>query len=377
MTRVRAAAVAVIVLLVLSGLILKGRQTPPDSKGGTALVIGYRGNTPIPVLSEKDRAHIQAAVDQGDTIYLVPVNGANPTLKGSFPTACSLKTCDDFRHDKITAVEAALLNNPATQPEASTLNAVVVAADAMKSLTGPKQILVIDSGLDTAGAMNLQDLSVIDQPADSSAEWLISHGFLRNLQGVQVIADRIGDVADKQPSLGPEASKLQTLWTTLLTKAGASPDISGGTTPDSARRTKPVPLPPVSVANRPTPPAPPSCKSEQFKEQPLTFQNNKAGLIDENTAKAFLTPYAENLKANGWTVTLTGTTSEKETDPTNPLSHARAETVNRVLVELGVNPSKILTNGVGINWDGYRPPHNLSEEYAMKLVLYNPVCPGH
>jgi outer membrane protein OmpA-like peptidoglycan-associated protein len=108
-----------------------------------------------------------------------------------------------------------------------------------------------------------------------------------------------------------------------------------------------------------------------LREDSVGFVDNSAELRDPAAAKAALEPLAGQIEAGGYRVSLVGTTASAGTEEgRRVLSLERAETVQRLLVGLGVPDQRISTRGVGT----HHPQHvddlddegNLIPEAAMK-----------
>lgn len=374
-TRLIATALVCASSLGLSGCDLGGE--PPGNGGATALVIGNRQNMPAPALTQAARAALEAAIERGDRLVVVSVTG-EPKVVAQSDLSCPWKStegCKKFLEDNLERLPAIVTRYPADAKEASLFAAIKVARDNLDSLPGPKQIITIDSGLDTAGPLALNDLSVLDTDAAELGKELKMERYSPDLTEISLVMTGLGQTVAPQGRLtAPDAARLNALWTAVLQQAGAKQiQVASDSLPTGPR---PVSLPVVSVTKRPSPPSPENlCGQFRFNEAQLGFEPNKATFADRNRARAALRDLAKALQRTGFNVVLTGTTAYKESKPGNPLSKARAAAAKEVLVELGVQAQHVLTQGVGINWSGYRPPDGPVEAMKMRLVLMDPTCP--
>lgn len=368
----------VITALGVALLALLGACSPPPSEhGATALVIGYHRNGPQPALVGTLPDQLTTAMRRGDDLVVVSVSGRS-TVKASDSLACPYANndaCQQFEDSVTTQLASVVTKYPADQPEADLLGAINTARDALSSAAGPKQLIVIDNGLSTSGALDLRQLDVLNGDLDDLAQQYATKGLIHSLSGYKVTFSGLGQVADDQQLPDPYPAKLQYLWQAMVRAAGAS-DVTADVTPLPARAAS-LALPAVTVAKLPPSVIPTDiCESFDLAADRLGFVANEATLRQPDAARTLLKPLADQLIATSLSVVLTGTTAYDD-GPTHGLSNARAKAIKGILGELGVPADKILTQGVGINWDGYNDPQgNPQKERAMRLVLIKVNCPG-
>lgn len=374
-----AIGLASVCLLSLSGC---NKGDPGDKpQGATALVIGNRQNMPRPGLIAAAAEALTTAVERGDRLVIVSVTG-DPKVVGRSSLACPYKTtegCKEFTRDTLAQIPQIIGKYPADTAESSLLAAIKVAKENISAATGPQQIITIDSGLDTAGPLALTDLSILDADLRALGAGLAKNGYAPDLKNVSVLMTGLGQtMAPQQKLTAPDSKRLSELWATVLEQAGAKKAvirIVQETLPDQTTNAS---LPRVSVTKRPADPPPPNlCRQFDFNEAELGFVSDKAVFVNRAKAKKALQGLGSALIKTRLNVVLTGTTAYKETNPANPLSNARAALAKSVLVEIGVPPARILTQGVGISWPGYKDPkYNPLAEVRMRLVLAKPTCPS-
>ncbi|TDD60666.1 hypothetical protein E1263_10345 [Kribbella antibiotica] len=352
---------------------------PPEQHGGaTALVIGNRQNMPAPLLTQAASAALNAAIERGDRLVIVSVTG-DPKMVAKSDLACThgtTKACEQFTKKLLKEIPSIVTKYPADAGEASLFSAIKVARDNISSLPGPKQIITIDSGLDTTGPLSLKDLSVLDSDPVTIGKKLKAGHYSPDLNGISVLMTGLGQTAAPQGRLtSPDSARLTALWTDVLAEAGAVKPIQIASDSLPAGR-RAASLPTVGVTKRPAPPDPRNlCRQFKFNEAQLGFASDSATFIDRHRARDALRGLAKGLKQTGFNIVLTGTTAYKENNPSNPLSKARANAAKGILVELGVPGQRILTQGVGIDWTGYHAPNGPVEAISMRLVLMDPTCP--
>lgn len=365
--------------LISAGLLGLTGCGPPEQHGGaTALVIGNRQNMPAPTLTQAASAALKGAIERGDRLVIVSVTG-EPRVVAQSNLACphgTTKACEQFTKQRLAEIPSIVTKYPADAKEASLFSAIKVARDNISSLAGPKQIITIDSGLDTTGPLSMKDLSVLDSDPVAIGKELKAGHYSPDLNGISVLMTGLGQTAAPQGRLtSPDSARLTALWTDVLAEAGAVKpiQIASDSLPAGPRAAS---LPTVGVTKRPAPPNPKNlCRQFRFNETQLGFAPDRATFIDRNRARDALRELAKGLKQTGFNVVLTGTTAYKENNPGNPLSKARANAAKGVLVELGVSGQRILTQGVGIDWTGYHHPDGPVEAISMRLVLMDPTCP--
>ncbi|MFG1926552.1 OmpA family protein [Cryptosporangium sp. NPDC048952] len=338
-------------------LVLTGCFEAPDAPhepGALALVIGNRSNMPLPVLPKRVVDIIEDSILSKDTVYLVAVSGEPKLVRQlKIEHDCdSKKACDTEVGKQTQAIARAIEDAKAEAPEADTLGAIGIAADNLSAFTGsgPKQLVVVDSGLQTAGEMPLQDPGAMAADPKAVATALKKAGSLDSLKGVNVLFTGLGSTVKPQTPLpAGKRSTLKKLWQTVLEAGGAKVQI------DTAQLVDNPPLgglPAVTEVpvEEPKPPVPLPCI--RVREDQIGFLPDEATFRDDAAAEDVLRPTAEKLKAESASATLTGTTAVPDR---TGLSLRRAEAVKARLVNLGVPADSLETRGVGINFDGFVP----------------------
>lgn len=252
----------------------------------------------------------------------------------------------------------------AEQEQVNTLGAIHMAADTLHGSKMPKQtLLIVSSGLDTAGALNFSQSNLLDADPAWIVEQLVSLNSVPDLSGIDVIVMGLGQTAGDQPSLDNfNRGKLEGIWTAIL-KAGNPNSLTIDPTPLPATApsddlpfcsTVAVISAGIQVVDSPAPEADVLDDSTVIRvdERVVRFESDKARFADPSAAYAELAPAAELLMSHPEVeIILAGTTASVGGDGID-LSLARAEAVKSVLTDLGVNPAQLKCIGLG------RTPNN-------------------
>lgn len=365
--------------LALAPLLAACDPPLPETGGATALVIGYHKNAPQPAIVGSVNERLRTAITRGDNLVIISVTGSSKVV-ASDSMACPYSNepaCRTFRNDIVRQIAGTVTKYPADREQADLIGALNLARDSLSSAKGPKQIIVIDNGLSTAGPLILKTFEDLDGNPDDLARQYAAKGILHSLAGYSLTFSGLGQTGDDQRLPEPYPAKVQNLWKTMATSAGAQ-DVNLDLTPLPARPSS-VSLPSVTVVGPPKKgPTDVVCDSPQaLRADQLGFVADEATIRNPKSAKALLTSLAQEMrKKTALTVVLTGTTAYDDGGG-RALSEARAAAVKEILVDLGVDDARILTQGVGIDWDGYIPPGgNPQKERDMRLVLIKVNCPG-
>jgi outer membrane protein OmpA-like peptidoglycan-associated protein len=365
-----------------------GSWNPPHERGGLAIVAGGRSNMPKLQLTGAAMKMHDEAVLSGDDLFIVGVSGSPEVLYSEqIENDCDDETtCDAVLRDYRIQTEQLLAATAAKAAEADTLGAIVLAARSLTAVTGsgPRRILVIDNGLQTAGDMPLQSPGALSVDPKIEAADLSGADKLRDLKDVEILFTGLGARFDPQTKLSSTAlSKLEALWTTVLEGGGARVTIDRA--PLAEDRPAGTALPAVTVVAGDDQITPTGTGCFRIRADQVGFKPDQAEFVDANAARKVLEPIALELKEKNVKANVIGTTAYPEADPIrNPLSHARAEAVVKVLVQLGVPRSLLLPDGVGIQFAGYRNPVQNGKRNELiavqnRLVIISPVgasCPA-
>lgn len=214
----------------------------------------------------------------------------------------------------------------------------------------PGTLIVLSSGLSTAGGFDLRQVGWSANPRATAAT-LRRRGLLPRLAGWRIVFSGLADAAGRQPALPlPQRSTLIRYWLAICRVAGAaSCAVDTVTRPDPAPRgTTPVPIvavPQVVSVRRPGGQSRTTVPADEF----FAFNSNR--LLPG--ADAILRPVASQAAARKLSVSITGYASpDGGTVPYNlGLSAARARAVEARLIALGV-PARLIAKVRGAGTAG-------------------------
>jgi outer membrane protein OmpA-like peptidoglycan-associated protein len=245
----------------------------------------------------------------------------------------------------VDAVESVLARESGHEPF-DLLDRIVAAT---RVASPPATLIVISSGLSTAGGFDLRRVGWQANPASIAAQ-LKDRGLLPSLQGYHVIFSGLGvTTASPQSALSlPEARKLASYWLTICRAAGAaSCTVDELTRPDlPSNSTTPVPVVPVGQVTSVRGPGGTVIIHLPYS---LLFGFNSAGLLPG--ADAILQPIVLRAVRGHLQVSITGHASpDGGTDAYNrALSSRRAAAVFRRLLALGLPRIQVTSvHGVGV-----------------------------
>lgn len=347
-----------------------GGVAASDPSGGVVVVVGARSNMPPVSLDGVSLQETRNAADTHSPISLVVADGA-PFVAERLPPAAS-GSGDARSHGTVggrAALQQALDGALARSPESDLLGALAVAAQEVAPSPGRHTIVVVDSGLSTAGSVDFRQPGLLDaDPADLVAS-LRSDGALPNLEGVRVVFQGLGDTAAPQAPLDSAVrEQLVDLWTEIARGAGAI-EVALEATPLSGIPHRP--LPPVSVVG---PADAVSCTDDTvvLHGGDVAFRPDTALFQDPAAATQTLRPIAESMAAAGVTATLTGTTADVGSgEGQRELGERRARAVADLLAELGVPSGRMAVVGLGSGFPGYVEDHDAAGNLLPAAAALN------
>ena len=364
MRRMRQYIITVLSIVVCSvvGLTLSACDDSANSgatSGSVAIIASNRSNQQrFNLLSSE---HIISAIDDhmGGTFYVISADGV-PRLVASIDST-STRQDDTEKEDYEVSVLAAMLT-PAETPESDMLSALSLAANSLAHASGDRTILVVDSGMSTAGAMAFQNTGLLEPHADVDAmvERVRSAGALPDLTGVTVRWFGLGSVEDPQPLLDTAAkSRLKNLWTKLITAANGEVvfddtpmmKVTGDDLPTVPEVT-PVPVGAFELGAAPS-------LEMSLPDTEVGFEADVDVLRNEEVAKSRIQEAAAQIRSSGVSeVRVTGCTSSWGTaEHRQDLSERRAEVVAGLLENNGVKVTSITGRG-------YECPHQVVDTNA-------------
>ncbi|MDK3256567.1 OmpA family protein [Blastococcus capsensis] len=357
--------------VVASVALLAGTAACTDSvepTGGLALVVGARSNTPPPALPGAAADAREAALVAQSQLSIVVADGKPFVLDGAGVLAARDENSvvqEQDRDRNRQLIDEMLARAGAKTAETDLLTALDLAARALDPATGTRTLVVVDSGLSTAGALDFDaDPALLDADPTTLAAGLEDAGALPDLRGIDVVLAGLGDVvAPQQPLPLPQRINLIAIWTAIAEAAGAA-EVLVDPTPLSGRPGGTLPaVTPVD------PGAGPVCGTVTLGEDDIAFVADSAEFLDRAAGLAALQPLADRVRAGSFTAALTGTTADVGDKAGQvELSRQRAQAVADVLAELGVPAGRMTVTGLGSDFPGY-DPDDLAANRAVTVTL--------
>jgi outer membrane protein OmpA-like peptidoglycan-associated protein len=317
------------------------------------IVPSATANEPDPMLAPSDQALLYDAAlhSSAAMAYIVDPATDQPTTVSLTPKRSDGQVeYGPQRNDLISQNVTRVMRLVAAQAATESCDQLNLIAAAVRVTSGPGTLLVVSSGLSTAGGFELQTVGW-DANADSVAAQLKNRGLLPNLQNWTVVFSGLGDSAGRQPALPlPQRTTLIDYWLAICRAAGAAQCRTDETTrPDPpSRSSTPVPIVPVPLV---TPVLGPKGSSGLSVPADELFAFNSASLLPG--ADLILQPLVAGAQRGYRLVSITGYASpDGGSDAYNTaLSLARARSVQERLETLGL-PASQITSVVGAGTAG-------------------------
>jgi outer membrane protein OmpA-like peptidoglycan-associated protein len=359
-------------VLAPGSILLTGCASAPDAPQTIVVVASATANEPEPVLSAPDRAMLRNA---GETSTNASAFVVDPNTGQAREVSLTPRRPDgqvDYGPDRDRRLTAnvnrvqQLLDTLAARKPFDLLSMIT---QAVRVTAHPGTLLVLSSGLSTAGGLDLRQVGWGAGPHAVAAS-LSRRGLLPRLGGWRVVFSGLADTAGRQPDLPlPQRTVLTRYWLAMCHVARAAAcGVDAVTRPDppsrSLTRVPIVPVPRVWSFRGP---------HGQTTNIPADafFAFNSSRLLPG--ADVILGPLATKARKEHLKVTIVGTASPD--GGTNAYNHAlsarRARAVRARLITLGV-PSSLIVKAVGLGAAGkprsacYRKGH-LDETVCARL----------
>ena len=350
MTRLRhrLAGPLLVLAAVPASLLITGCQAPSHVPETVVVLPSATANEPGPVLATADRAlldHAGATSTRGVAYVIDPATGQAARI-GLTPLRADGQVeygprRDDLLQQNVNRVQRLLRTEAATGP----FDLLQLISTAVRVTSPPGTLLIVSSGLSTAGGFNLRDVGWDANPA-AVARQLKQRGLLPRLAGWRLDFSGLADVAGAQPGLPlPQRTTLTAYWMAICHTAGAAACADDDTIrPDPpSRSTTPVPVVPVPAV---TPVAGPHHSAGVSVPADELFPFDSARLVAG--ADSILRPVVARARARGGLVSVTGYASPDggSTAYNQALSSSRALSVRDRLLALGL-PSRQIARVTG------------------------------
>ena len=383
------------ILLVFAMSVLTGCGSGEELEASrVSLAVIGGGHACMPVFSTDCEAiyngFYDAAITHG-SVTMVNCDGAPKVYYQADIPEDSVSGLSDNKKNRIaesyvTQLQSAYLQACAETGEVNTLKAITLAARALEDETGEKEIVIVDSGLQTTGYMNFTN-GLLGAEPEAVVSALESMEALPDLTGTEVVWIGLGDTIAPQEELSErQKEQLKSIWGEVLSAAGASNvtfdnGFSTGVAYENVPQVTTVKVEDetIDVATKEASENPVIEVAEEpidtiiLDSTRLQFVGDEAIFVDENEANTVLAEVAAELIDHPDNkVYVIGTTAGSESNEfTQSLSEARASTVRDSLISLGV-PEEQIADVIGLAssdpWHEYDLDENgnMIEEIATR-----------
>jgi outer membrane protein OmpA-like peptidoglycan-associated protein len=349
--RMIAGAAAVMAALPLPAL-LAGCGPAPGKPDPVVVAPSATMNEPEPVLAAPDLALLRGAGSISSRAAAFVVNPGTGQAREVSLTPRRANGQVDYgpeRNSELAANVRRVQQWVGQEADGKPFDLLSIMAQAIRVVSHPGTLIVLSSGLSTAGGFDLRQAGWGASPRAVAAT-LRRRGLLPGLAGWRVVFSGLGDTAGRQPALPlPQRSLLTRYWLAICQAAGAASCTADTVTrPDPASRsTAPVPIVPVPRVLSVRGPA--GTRTTVPDDEFFAF--GSARLLPG--ANTILGPLARQASARRMTVTITGYASpDGGTGAYNlALSAQRARAVQARLAALGV-PARQIVKVIGLGTAG-------------------------
>ncbi len=338
-------------------------KSEPAEKSAVCFVLGNTACSHGLNLSSQfiDNTLFETARNEG-YVSVVNVDG-NPEVvfNSSFELDERYRGASDAKLDMLARSNAAsvtsiLYSVIADDPESDYLESLRLAARSL-SLEGydSKTIVVVGTGLSTAGTLDFRNNLISAEP-ETIVEFLKEKKEIPDFGGITVYWQQLCDTAPPQAALSAmQRSNLEEIYKWIV-ETGGGKFVSDKISPNPVN--KEAKYPEVTPVELP-PDTPLFFEAEVLEtveempdifipEDKVAFIADKAEYVDPVAAGEVLRPIADFLAEHEATVLVCGCTAgDDNNEVAIDLSRRRAETVKRTLIDLGAEPTQIITIGFG------------------------------
>jgi outer membrane protein OmpA-like peptidoglycan-associated protein len=323
-------------------------------------VVGARsGVPPVELQGAAARARDVALAQQSQVAVLV-VDGEPYEL-----------TSEPGQAGDVTAegIDRAAAAARARTPEADVLTAIARGARSLVEVRGLRTLVVVDSGLSTAGPVNFLEAGVLDAEPSEVADELDYRGLLPDLSGVAVVFQGLGETAlPQQPLDRARRAQLAALWTAIAQRAGA---VSVEVVASDLEGQPPADLPPVT----PVPIDPGyTCRDGvvTIDGGVVSFQPDSDVFLDQEASEAVLRPLAEQIVGQGLEAIIFGTSdSIGDLESQRRRSGLRAQHIADTFIRMGVPIPQLAVEGLGSEFDGFLPDQDEQGRLSAATAALN------
>ena len=383
----------IIVVSLLFAVFTSGCSQPLDSgKTAVCLVIANTANSQgLNTDSQYLRDTIYNVIRNYGYISVVNVDGDPQVVyANSYDIDDRYKSASADKLDSDAQIKTANLLDAvhtlvADDPETDYLKALSLASRSLSSLAGydSKKIIVIGTGLSTSGILDFRNNLLAAEP-EVIVGLLDEQEAIPDFTGMNVTWQQLGDVAAPQQELtSRQMNRLISIYEGIVTSGNGlfTYDSTIGMPVNTG-----IDYPSVSLVDLPseTPmvfeyESVSASNDDQFSEpvvlseDQVAFVEDSADYLNPDQALEVLTPVAQWLTEHyDVTILLVGTTAgDTNSDYALSLSLDRANAVRNSLIDLGVDPSQIITTGLGSSdpWHVYGLGLGAEASVNRKVVI--------
>jgi outer membrane protein OmpA-like peptidoglycan-associated protein len=377
------AAITWLVLTILVAALVSGcgHSTAPARM---IIAASATANEPDPVLSPYVLRMLRSAgaASSDATAYVVAPDSGQPTVISLTPRRPDGQVDHGPTRDQILAANVTAVQR-AVQGEAArgSFDLLSTMAAAARVAPPPATLIVVSSGLSTAGGFDLRQVGWDASPRTVAAQ-LKAAELLPNLSGYHVLFSGLADTAGRQAPLPlPQRATLVAYWLAICQAAGAASCAADEQTradPPSLSRTA-VPI--VSVPAVHSVRGPDGITTTTLPDA-LLFGFDSATLLP--SADAILRPLADQAAGRHLSVSVTGYASPDGGSAAYnvALSRRRSAAVSTRLQALGLSPAQIISV-TGLGTAGQTPSscmvagrlnETICAQYRRVVVILSPTA---
>lgn len=371
MKRLCRSLLAIVATLAVLSSLTACTSEPKEypAEGVTVFVVGNHANAPAPNISVLDAYLTKTAEESVTATDVVCADGA-PAEVGTFETLGSGADNSNNQKDEISYsikyLKDRIANVVADDAEVDLLESIRLAARLIDSYVEdnfdgdaqadtPKSIIVLDSGLSTAGLVDFTQDGMLAADGEDVASMLDGYDSLVDLEGVEVKWYFMGDVQAPQDTLSQTIiGQLKGIWQAVIEAGEGAVEFKSGvaSAADDSRNDMEPDVTEVTV-EAPQPIVSGKTTTVVLTDSEIKFIGYTSKYAYPDDAERVIKKWAEKMLENPKaTLHITGTTATIKKDKVSQermfaLSLRRAKRVKKTFVKFGVSAERISTEGVG------------------------------
>lgn len=378
---------ALAVLLLMTGCSATNHEYSADEEYHCVICMGCHDNAPVVNLALVED-EVFRACRTGGSVTLIVIDGAPFSMVIDIPTPDN--TYSESKLEQIATEYTAQVMDAASKlhaqtKEVDTLQALQLASRALDSIRAEegkhlvRELILLDSCLSTQGSLSFVGSDIAALDPQQIVDQLSRMQEIPTLE-VDVYVYSLGDVAgDQAPLSQQERENLRSIWDAILTTGGAKVHMRNDLPLSMAYDASILPSVSTVEVQRSSVDLTEAEKAGQilesggklsFGEDVISFEPGSGVLTDAEKAAEQLAPTAEYLCNAEEVILICGTTAcWGGEDYCLDLSRKRGEAIRTVLMELGVDGSRLEIIPLGFGYgpfytDDQNPDGTLNEDIA-------------